>query len=199
MYPLLICPVCKCTLFTTWSKYTRKSLPGSELLLIQRVRCCNCEVTHALLPTFLFGKVRHTAETITCYVEQFIEEKATIPQLFSNPNSPQAPQEISTLYRWFKRLVFRCKTLLPLLKKELIELNPQTDLKQLEQIMLDKDMTSPNHICKTAWLLSDKLLLLCEKHLQSENSSLTPLTFLNYFCWQKTGDLLLDVLPPEPG
>jgi hypothetical protein len=195
----LICPVCNSRVFTIWSKYTRSSLPGEKPLTIQRVRCSGCKVTHALLPTFLFGKIRYTDKTITPYVEQFIKDKITIAQLFKKSHSPVAPQEISTLYRWFKRIFHRCKTLLPLLKKELIELNPQTDLKQLETIMLDKDMTSPHYICNTAWLLAEMLLLVCSEQLQSQKCSLTTITFLNYFSWQNTGDMLLAVLPPEPG
>ncbi len=108
---------------------------------------------------------------------QFIKQQTTIGELFRSPTSPRAPQEISTLYRWFKRLIIRCKSLLPLLKKELLNLIPQTDLTELEAIILAKNIDSPYHICRASWLLSEKLLQVSSELLQSE-ISLTPLTFL---------------------
>lgn len=193
----LICP-CQSRSFIFWGCYPRKLLPTGEQLTIQRVRCKNCLTTHALIPTFLFGQVRHTNATISYYVAQFIEKQTTIGTLFNSPNAPTAPEDISTLYRWFKRLIIKCKKLLPLLKQELINLIPQTDLKELETIILGKNMDSPYHICRASWLLSAKLLEVSSELLQSE-ISLTALTFLNYFCWQNTGKPLLAVLPPKPG
>lgn len=142
--------------------------------------------------------MRHSNQTISRYVEQFITKLTTIGKLFYSPTSPKAPQEIATLYRWFNRLTIRCKSLLPLLKQQLITLIPQTDLTELEAIILGKNIDSPYHICRASWLLSEKLLEVSSELLQSE-TSLTPLTFLNYFCWQNTGKPLLAVLPPKPG
>ena len=197
MLALLICP-CQSRSFILWSCYARKPLPNGEELTIQRVRCKICLKTHALIPTFLFGQVRHSNQTISPYVGQFIEKQTTIGSLFNSPGSPKAPEDISTLYRWFKRLIIRCKKLLPLLKQELINLTPQTDLTELEAIILGKNIDSAYHICRATWLLSEKLLQVSSELLHSE-ISLTPLTFLNYFCWQNTGKPLLAVLPPKPG
>jgi len=193
----LICP-CQSRRFILWSCYARKLLPTGEQLTMQRVRCKSCLTTHALIPTFLFGQVRHTNQAIGHYVGQFIEQQTTIGALFNSPSAPAAPKEIATLYRWFKRLIIRCKYLLPLLKQELLTLMPQTDLTELETIMLGKNMASPYHICRASWWLSAKLLAVCRELLQSE-IALTPLTFLNYFCWQHSGRPLLAVLPPKPG
>jgi hypothetical protein len=193
----LICP-CQSLRFILWSCYARKLLPNGGQLTIQRVRCKICLKTHALIPIFLFGQVRHSNQTISTYVEQFIEQQTTIGKLFNSPDSPEAPADIYTLYRWFKRLIVRCKSLLPLLKKELINLIPQTDLTEFEAIILSKNIDSPYHICRASWLLSEKLLEVSNELLQSETSR-TPLTFLNYFCWQNTGKPLLAVLPPKPG
>jgi hypothetical protein len=197
---LLAFLICHCLSrnFLLWSCYSRKPLPNGEELTIQRVRCKICLKTHALIPTFLFGEVRHSNQTISFYVEQFIKQQTTIGKLFGDPKSPNSPEDISTLYRWFKRLIIRCRSLLPLLKQELINLIPQTDLTEFETIILGKNIDSPYHICRATWLLSEKLLEVSSELLQSE-ISLTPLTFLNYFCWQNTGNPLLAVLPPKPG
>ena len=192
--------ICECgsKVFTLWGKYKRKILPKKHQLDIKRFRCSNCKTTHAILPTFLFGQVRHTKETIEPYVEQFIQKQTSINNLWTDSfNLPDAPQDISTLYRWFNRFITRSRNLLPLLKNELIQLAPQTNLKEFENIFLRQGMLSPHSVCKSAMLLSEKLLSETIQLLQIK-SSLTPLTFLNYFCWQKTGKALLAPLPPKP-
>jgi hypothetical protein len=144
---LLICP-CQSRSFILWSCYARKPLPDGEELTIQRVRCKSCLTTHALIPSFLFGQLRHSNQTISRYVGQFIAKQTTIGKLFNSPSSPAVPKEIATLYRWFRRLIIRCKNLLPLLKQELIDLIPQTDLTELETIILGKNIDPGYHICR---------------------------------------------------
>ena len=142
--------------------------------------------------------MRHTKETIEPYVEQFIKKQTSINQLWTDSyNLPEAPEDDTTLYRWFNRFIARCKTLLPLLKKELIQLDPKTNLKEFGDIFLGQGMLSPNSICNSAMFISENLLRESTQLLQMK-SSLTPLTFLNYFCWQKTGKTLLAPLPPKP-
>jgi len=192
--------ICKCdsTVFSLWGKYKRKILPKNNKLDIKRFRCSNCKTTHAILPTFLFGQVRHDDQTIEPYFQQFTQKQNSIKGcLAQSYNLPEIPWDDSTLYIWFNRFILRCKTLLPLLKNELLQLAPKTNLKEFENIFLKHGMLSPNSICKSAMVLSEKLLSETSQLLQMK-SSLTALTFLNHFCWQKTGKALLAPLPPKP-
>ena len=189
---------CKCgaKVFILWGRYKRKLLPKVNELHIQRLRCSTCKKTHAVLPTFLFGQVRHDSETIEPYFQLFTQQQNSIKRFLAQSyDLPEAPEDDSTLYIWFKRFISRCKTLLPLLKKELMQLAPQTNLKESQNIFLRQAILSPHSVCKSAMVLSEKLL--CEStQLLQVKSSLTPLTFLNYFCWQKTDKALLAPLPP---
>ena len=164
----------------------------------KRFRCSNCKTTHAILPTFLFGQVRHSDETIAPYFQQFVQIQTSISQLWKDSfDLPDAPQDESTLYEWFNRFIARCKNLLPLLKNELLKLAPHTNLKEFESTLLKQGMLSPHSICKSVIFISEKILTETTLLLQMKNS-LTPLTFINYFCWQKTGKALLAPLPPQP-
>ena len=190
--------ICGSEVFILWGKYKRKILPQNRELHIKRVRCTKCKKTHAILPTFLFGQVRHDNQTIAPYFQQFTQKQTSIMEcLAQSYNLPEAPEDDTTLYRWFNRFIARCKTLLPLLKKELIQLDPKTNLKEFGDIFLGQGMLSPNSICNSAMFISENLLRESTQLLQMK-SSLTPLTFLNYFCWQKTGKALLAPLPPKP-
>lgn len=198
MKALLICPKCFAKHFTFWGRYTRKLRPSYEEIEIKRVLCSDCLKTHSILPTFILEKTQHTIEVVSKYVDDFIEKPMTVSELRANiyPTSG-APEDISTLYRWFKRIVVQCKCLLPMLKNKLMQLAPQTNLKELEKIILEKDINSDHHICKITWFISEKLLEVSNELLPTE-SSLTTFAFLNYFCWQKTGRSILAPLPCDP-
>jgi len=190
--------MCGSKVFTLWGHYVRKILPKNQELKIQRLRCKICKTTHAILPTFLFGQVRHDDQTIEPYFQQFTQKQNSIKGcLAQGYDLPETPWDDSTLYIWLNRFISRCKTLLPLLKNELLQLAPKTNLKEFENIFLGQGMLSPNSICKSAMVLSEKLLSETSQLLQMKNS-LTALTFLNYFCRQKTGQALLAPLPPKP-
>ena len=94
---LLKCPCSSCE-FILWGTYRRKldSDEGSTLF-VQRVRCKVCKKTHAVLPSFVLGRVRHTAETVQAFFEKWIESGTSIGRLWSEL---ERPQNISTLYRW---------------------------------------------------------------------------------------------------
>ncbi len=189
----LICPCCNSYLFISWSCYPRKSLPKNEIIIIHRIRCSSCKTTHALLPAFLFGKIRHTNETIAPYVEVFTEEGTTINRVSQHQQVPQAPKEISTLYTWFKRLNQRCKELLPLLQEELKKLNLQNIL---QSIIKDND-DSDNHQIQKVYYIAKQLTKLSQQY-DCQGKQLSPLIFLNYFYWEKTGQPLLSVVKLSP-
>jgi len=153
--------VCMCgsQVFTLWGHYKRYILPKNEELALQRIRCKNCKITHAILPTFLFGQVRHDDQTIEPYFQQFTQKQDSIKGCPAQGyDLPGAPEDDSTLYIWFNRFISRCKTLLPLLKNELLQLVPQTNVKEFGDNFLGQGMLSPHSVCKSAMLLSEKLL-----------------------------------------
>jgi len=184
----LICPCCNSCIFTTWSKYERYSLPDEMEITIQRVRCSICEVTHALQPSFLFGKIRYTNETITTFIEQLVEEEITVSQIIKNPINKEAPEAITTLRRWFKILAHRCKELLPLLKKEL---KKQCSKSKFKSIIKNTDAN--NCQIKDVYNMALQLIKLSPKY-DHQGNLLSPVIYLNYFCWQKTGQHLLSTL-----
>jgi len=190
----LICPDCNSIVFIIWSRYTRESLPNNEIITIQRIRCSDCKVTHALIPAFLFGKIRHTNETIAPYVELFVAEETTIGQISRHLSAPQAPKEISTLYRWFKRLADQCKQLLPKLQQEIKKNIPKNNFKSF---IKDTHVDSANYQIQDIYSMAEQLIKLSQQ-CDHQGNLLSTLIFLNYFCWQKTGQPLLAVLKFSP-
>lgn len=188
----LICPCCNSCLFINWSSYSRTSLPNQQLIIIQRMRCSECKVTHALIPAFLLGKVRYTNETIFPYIEQFVEQEISISKIYKQPpdTEKQPPPEISTVYRWFKRLTDKCKQLLPLLQQEIKKYSAKNKFKSL---IKDTYTDSHNYQIQHVYTMAEQLVKLSQQ-CDAGGSLLSPLIFLNYFCWQKTSQPLLTVL-----
>ena len=185
----LICPDCDSCIFITWSKYSRHSLPHEREIIIQRMRCCDCNVTHALLPAFLLGKVRHTNETIAPYIEQLVEQQATISQINKQAIDQQAPQEISTVYRWFNRLAHQCKQLLPLLQQQFKKCCSKSSFKSMIQ---DTNADSNHYPIPRLYRMAEQFIKLSPQY-DHQGNLLPPIIFLNYFCWQTTGQPLLGV------
>ena len=88
--------------FILWGKYQRRLLPDGRFLSIQRVRCQGCKRTHGVLPSFVLGQVRHPASVIEIYFEAWIKQAASLACLWRESAS-DAPQSLSTLYRWGRR------------------------------------------------------------------------------------------------
>jgi transposase-like protein len=67
------CPMCS-TSMTFWSGYRRfVRWPGGEQrIFVPRARCRRCEVTHALLPSFVLVKRLDVTETIVGVVEELV-------------------------------------------------------------------------------------------------------------------------------
>ena len=183
----LICPECDSCIFITWSKYSRHSLPHEREIVIQRMRCCACNITHALLPAFLLGKIRHTHKTIAPYIEQLVAQQATISQINKQPNDQQAPKEISTVYRWFKRLADQCKQLLPFLQRQFNKRGCENNFKLL---INDTNADANHYHIQYIYRLAQRFIKLSPQY-DHQGNLLSPIIFLNYFCWQKTGQPLL--------
>ncbi|MFQ5606077.1 MAG: DUF6431 domain-containing protein [bacterium] len=198
-----------------WGTYGRRILPNADDIRIQRIRCSTCLITHALLPSFLFGRVRYSVETVAPYFEQ--RSHKSLAQVWQHATD-DSPADIGTVYRWFRRIRERMAKLLPLLRNELLSLAPDFDLAKLEEITLTQntrptstsscsnqpnasapEMLTPMALCQSCIWLSGQLLATTNE-LLAIPSAITPLSFLNYFCWQKTGSTLLDPLSrPPPG
>ena len=191
----LICPDCNSCIFISWSKYSRNSLPHDREIIIQRMRCCDCNITHALLPAFLLGKIRHTHKTIARYIEQFVAQQTTISQLYKQPSDQQVPPEISTVYRWFNRLAHQCKQLLPFLQQQFNKRGPQNNFKSL---IKDTNADSNNYQIQYVYRMAQQFINLSPQY-DHQGNLLSPIIFLNYFCWQKTGQPLLEVAKFNPG
>ena len=153
---------------------------------IRRVLCLQCRCTHAVLPAFLLGRIRYGAQTLAPYLE------SAKPTEVWQQNQSNGPEDLSTLYRWLRRLRGQLTTLLPLLQQTLMELVPDTGLEPYRDPAL-----SFNSYQLALWL-ARQILAASENLLQSGNTAgpqLSPAAFLNYLCWQKTGRPLLS--PPS--
>lgn len=198
--------------------YWRQPLPELPPLWIPRVRCKNCRVTHAVLPAFLFAYMRYTTRTLTVYVEQAAHTSLSPIETW-NQGLADGPENPETLYRWLRRLRPRLATLLPLLKSQLLTLNPAFDFSPLERFVLKFKKNSPQHVelkpspqsqtatpsappatlsmvalCALSYWLSQHLLQLAGELLQTP-SALLPVAFLNYLAWQKIGVTLISPPP----
>lgn len=198
--------------------YFRQPLPELPPLWIPRVRCKNCLVTHAVLPAFLFAYMRYTTRTLAVYVEQAAIN--SLPPIETwNQGLADGPQNPETLYRWLRRLRPRLATLLPLLKSQLLNLNPAFDFSPLERFILKFKKTSRQPVeqkpspqaqtaaptsppatlsmvalCAISYWLSQHVLQLAGELLQTP-SPLSPVAFLNYFAWQK---IRVTLISPPP-
>jgi hypothetical protein len=184
-------------------------------LWIPRVRCKNCLVTHAVLPAFLFAYMRYTTRTLAVYVEQAANNSLSPIETW-NQGLADGPQNSETLYRWLRRLRPRLAALLPLLKSQLLTLNPAVDFSPLESFILKfkkisrqplEQKPSPQAqtatppatlsmvaLCAISYWLSQHILQLAGDLLQTP-SLLSPVAFLNYFAWQK---IRVTLISPPP-
>jgi len=181
-----------------WGSYHRQLRPETRELCIQRIRCLSCSKTHAVLPAFLLGQIRFGTETLSPYFTPTGRHSLSLAQVWKASPS-DGPLEVSTIYRWFRRMRKRLAVLLPLLRDELLNLAPHTDLTALGKILLNDGareartssaMLSPMALCQSCYWLSESLLAVSDELLDTK-TPLTPLVFLNHFCWLKTGAALL--------
>jgi hypothetical protein len=122
------------------------------------------------------------------------------------------PRDPKTVYRWLQRLRSRLPVLLPRLKQQLVMLAPHVDLTPLKNLILAATtvleappaqtpapaaMLSPLALCQSSWWLSEQVLAVSAE-LLATTPDLTPVTCLNYFCWQQNGCALLSPLDKPP-
>jgi hypothetical protein len=120
------------------------------------------------------------------------------------------PRDLKTLYRWLKRLRARLPLLLPQLKQELMRLASHTDLTPLKNFVLQAvpelpapttaappAMLNPLALCQCSFWLSQQLLAV-SRELLATTPDLTPVSFLNYVCWQQNRRALLSPLDKPP-
>lgn len=176
--------------------------------------CCRiCNVTHAVLPSFLLGRVHYSSHTLTPYLEQAAQHNLSAIQVWQRDKS-DGPRDGKTLYRWLKRLRSRLPILLPRLKQELVMLAPHVDLTPLTDFILraaavpegpkapparasEPAMLDPVALCQSGFWLSQQLLAVSGE-LLATTPELGPVSFLNYFCWQQNGFALLSPLAKPP-
>lgn len=89
---------------------------------VRRVRCLICRTTQAVVPAVLMGRIRYPSETLAPYLE------SAKPTEVWQQNQSNGPEDLSTLYRWLRRLRAQLTMLLPLLQQTLLELVPDTGL-----------------------------------------------------------------------
>ena len=161
--------------------------------------CRICRVTHAVLPSFLLGRVHYAGSTLTPYLERAVTQKLSAIQVWQR-GLADGPRDSKTLYRWLKRLRPRLAILLPRLKQELMMLVPHTDLTPLKNFILNADfsvpevpahtevpapMLNPMVLCQCGFWLS-QLLLAVSGELLATTPDLTPCPFSIIFAGRKT-------------
>ena len=201
--------------YIRWGTYGRKPRPEGAEIRIQRLFCLICHHTCSVLPACLLDHAHYTATTVAPYVDYLATHaSASIAEAWAQDAADGFPLDLVTLYRWFKRLAFRLTFLLTMLEKELLDLAPETDLVALEKLIVKRaairlTATSPQDptraiasgltlhaLCQSNSRLAGHLLRTSGKLLPPRRAKqLPPLLFLNFFCWQKTGQALLSPLP----
>jgi len=209
--------------YIRWGTYGRKPRPDSAEIRIQRFFCLICQRTASVLPAFLLGHVHYTTTTVAPYVDYIAAEKSvSIAEAWVHDPADGFPLDLATLYRWFQRLAFRLTFLLAMLEKEVLELAPETGLATLEKLIVQRAAirqhlrTAPSPanttkatasvltlhaVCQSTLRLVKQLLRTTGKLLPPRRAPVLagpPLLFLNFFCWQKTGQALLSPLPQKP-
>lgn len=174
--------------------YCRWLLPEGKVCRVRRLRCLECGGTHSVLPACMFGRVRYPEQTLAPYLEHKDKPAAAIWQ----NRLSDGPQDMTTLYRWLRRLKGRLQTLIPLLQQTLLELAPDTNIEPYQTTVLKS--TAPSGtlaLCQPGWWLIQQLLAVTEE-LRQQPCGLSELAFLNYFSWQRTGQSLLAPVANAP-
>ncbi len=133
-----------------------------------------------MLPIFLSGRVQHVLAVLEIYVKRIVEQGQSTAKAWLG-SGIAAPKELSTLYRWMKRLG-RCKHLLSPLQNHLMTVQLQVDMKTLQENVLQQPGDLP-----ACWVLAENIIAsdpLLAAH--------RPLTYLNAFCQRTLNVALLD-------
>ncbi|MBN2011858.1 transposase family protein [candidate division KSB1 bacterium] len=179
------CPFCGYDHLIRWGYYTRRGLPISAHIRIQRVRCKNCHRTTNVLPSFLLANNQHAVNLIgdllSCYIKQ--------------PNdwhhSPDITMDLSTAYRYLRILTQQANDALPQLRKTLLCIHPQYRLN--DHIDGNPVSVSERRCILQRFLSLAKRLLTEGVHLIDDScvDAVTLFPFINYFLASQTGNALL--------
>lgn len=174
--------------------YCRRLLPEGKVYRVRRLCCLKCGCTHSVLPACVFGRVHYPEQTLAPYLQHKAGSAAAIWQ----NRVSDGPKDVTTLYRWLRRLKARLQTLIPLLQQTLLELAPDTNLETYQTTVL-KSTSPPGTmaLCQPGWWLTQQLLAVTAQ-LKQQPCGLSELAFLNYFSWQRTGQSLLAPVANAP-
>lgn len=179
------CPHCRHDRLIRWGYYRRQGKPLLNAIRIQRVRCKKCGRTSNVLPSFLLAyrsfAVAAAEQLLMTYINRPYDWRQALKLMI----------ELSTAYRWLRRLSQQANRSLADIRTALLDLKPDYPL--------DRQIKG-----KPALLLTNRELLirfvnLSQQLLQAAvrlNSNKQPLStnsfcFLNYFLATQTGRALL--------
>jgi hypothetical protein len=173
--------------YSLWGKYTRKLLPFQQDIYMKRIRFSESKVTHALIPMFILGKTRYSNETIEPYIKLFTKEQASINYIYGQISTKEISEtdkkfeDISSVYRWFKRLKKRLNELVPLLMGEIKTLGLKINLKSTIKNLY----TNSDHCqIQCIYSLTEKFIK-ASKQCDHQGELFSTLMFLNYLSWKK--------------
>lgn len=182
---LTCCPYCRHDRLIRWGYYQRQGNPLVNAIRIQRVRCKKCGRTSAVLPSFLLAYRSFAVAAAQQLLMTYI----------NHPNDwHQALQlmiELSTAYRWLRRLSQQANRSLADIRTALLNLKPEYPLNKHINGKL-ASLTSTRELLIRFITLSQQLLQAAIRL----NSNKQPLStnlfcFLNYFLASQTGKALL--------
>jgi hypothetical protein len=159
--------------------------------------------------------VHYTATTVAPYVDYIANHQgASLAGAWAHDRADGFPLDLSTVYRWFRRLRSRLAFVLSMLEKELLDLTPEADLAVLQKLIVKRatirygkpkspqdpattPALTPHALCQSSLTLTKQLLRTTGKLLHTpQHSKLPPLLFLNFFCCRKTKQALLSPCAP---
>jgi len=168
-----------------WGYYTRRGLPISDRIRIQRIRCKSCHHTTNVLPSFLLTNKQHAVNVVDDLVNCYIHR----------PDDWQRALDItidlSTAYRYLRMLVQQANIVLPELRKVLMDINPHYCLTEhLDGV--PPSLTSKRRILQRFVTLNQRLLA-AGVHLVGDRcvDTVTLYPFINYFLANHTKKALL--------
>lgn len=182
---LRCCPYCRHHHLIRWGYYQRQGKPLVNTIAIQRVRCKRCGRTTNVLPSFLLAyrsfAVRAAEQLVTTYI--------------NHPDDwPQALKlmiELSTAYRWLRRLSQQANRSLADIRKALVQLKPHDPLIQPLKGPAGAVISQRDPLQQFI-RLAQQLFQAAVRLIDPQTSDRSELfCFLNYFLATQTGQALL--------
>lgn len=182
---LKVCPFCGHDHLIRWGYYKRYTLPLPGVIRIQRIRCMNCGHTTNVLPSFLLVHKSYQVSELQELVFQVIK------QPMDWKKSPDIVIDLSTAYRWLRRLKQQAIQSLPTIRKILLTIKPDHPVMDATDVQ-PEPLVAINVILKRFLSLAKQLFTaarcLVDTHAP-ENGDL--FCFLNHFLAKETGNALL--------